>query len=56
MWCSRSADRRDREGQVRMTDIGAPRTSSEGIDPYCPYYAAAMDLVGRRWAGAVLRA
>jgi DNA-binding HxlR family transcriptional regulator len=40
-----------------MTDTASPETpASTGIDPYCPYYAAAMDLVGRRWAGAVLRA
>ncbi|OZE93209.1 hypothetical protein CH299_28000 [Rhodococcus sp. 14-2686-1-2] len=40
-----------------MTDTGDPGTSAIGqIDPYCPYFAAAMDLLGRRWAGVVLRA
>lgn len=40
-----------------MTDTGSPATpASAGIDPYCPFYAAAMDQLGRRWAGAVLRA
>lgn len=40
-----------------MSDTRSPETSvSAEIDPYCPYYAAAMDLLGRRWAGAVLRA
>lgn len=42
---------------MSMTDTGSPGTpASAGIDPYCPYYAAAMDLLDRRWAGAVLRA
>ncbi|MCP2196013.1 transcriptional regulator, HxlR family [Williamsia deligens] len=26
------------------------------LDPYCPYFAAAMGVVGKRWAGEVLRA
>ena len=40
-----------------MTDTASPATpASAEIDPYCPYYAAAMDQLGRRWAGAVLRA
>ena len=40
-----------------MTDTSSPGTpASAEIDPYCPYYATAMDLLGRRWAGAVLRA
>jgi len=28
----------------------------DSIRPYCPYYAAAMDMLGRRWAATVLRA
>ncbi|MFC4909725.1 winged helix-turn-helix transcriptional regulator [Actinomadura gamaensis] len=28
----------------------------EHLRPYCPYYAAAMDMLGRRWAATVLRA
>jgi DNA-binding HxlR family transcriptional regulator len=28
----------------------------DDIRPYCPYYAAAMDTLSRRWAGTVLRA
>jgi DNA-binding HxlR family transcriptional regulator len=40
-----------------MTETGSSGVSvSAGIDPYCPYFADAMDLLGRRWAGAVLRA
>ena len=42
---------------MSMTDTSIPATpASADIDPYCPYYAAAMDLLGPRWAGAVLRA
>lgn len=26
------------------------------VDPFCPYYRQAVELVGRRWTGAVLRA
>ncbi|WP_218021518.1 winged helix-turn-helix transcriptional regulator [Nocardia acidivorans] len=26
------------------------------LRPYCPYYAAAFDSIGRRWAATVLRA
>ena len=26
------------------------------VDPFCPYYREAVELVGRRWTGAVLRA
>ncbi|GGM60439.1 transcriptional regulator [Longimycelium tulufanense] len=29
---------------------------AEEVRPYCPYYARAMEMIGRRWAGAVLRA
>ena len=28
----------------------------ESLRPYCPYYAAAVDMIGRRWAATVLRA
>ncbi|MFF4418346.1 winged helix-turn-helix transcriptional regulator [Streptosporangium sp. NPDC001559] len=28
----------------------------DDIRPYCPYYAAAMDTLSRRWAATVLRA
>ncbi|SFW79715.1 winged helix-turn-helix transcriptional regulator [Amycolatopsis australiensis] len=28
----------------------------DSLRPYCPYYAAAMDMLGRRWAATVLRA
>ncbi|NIH87505.1 winged helix-turn-helix transcriptional regulator [Amycolatopsis granulosa] len=28
----------------------------ESIRPYCPYFASAMDTLGRRWAATVLRA
>jgi len=26
------------------------------IDPYCPYFTAAMETLSKRWAGPVLRA
>lgn len=26
------------------------------LTPFCPYYASAVEMIGRRWAGAVLRA
>lgn len=32
------------------------RLDVEHLQPYCPYYAAAMDVIGRRWAAIVLRA
>ncbi|MFC4053677.1 winged helix-turn-helix transcriptional regulator [Actinomadura syzygii] len=32
------------------------RLDVEDLRPYCPYYAAAMDMIGRRWAATVLRA
>ncbi|QLY34612.1 winged helix-turn-helix transcriptional regulator [Nocardia huaxiensis] len=38
-----------------MTDTGG-EPAVPGIDAYCPYYAAAMELLSRRWAGSVLRA
>ncbi|NIH78899.1 winged helix-turn-helix transcriptional regulator [Amycolatopsis viridis] len=28
----------------------------DSIRPYCPYFASAMDMLGRRWAATVLRA
>ncbi|UQA94424.1 winged helix-turn-helix transcriptional regulator [Streptomyces halobius] len=28
----------------------------DALRPYCPYYAKAVEMIGRRWAGAVLRA
>ncbi|WP_179476073.1 winged helix-turn-helix transcriptional regulator [Mycolicibacterium vinylchloridicum] len=39
-----------------MADTASTEPVPPGVGPYCPYYAAAMDLLGRRWAGAVLRA
>lgn len=32
------------------------RLDPDDIRPYCPYYAAAMDTLSRRWAATVLRA
>ena len=28
----------------------------DGLEPFCPYYHHAMELIGRRWTGAILRA
>ncbi|MEV6562107.1 helix-turn-helix domain-containing protein [Nocardia sp. NPDC051756] len=30
--------------------------AASSLRPYCPYYAAATELLGRRWASTVLRA
>ena len=40
-----------------MSETGRPGMPDEArIEPYCPSYAAAMDLLAPRWAGQVLRA
>lgn len=28
----------------------------QGLDPYCPYYSHAIEVLGRRWTGAIIRA
>ena len=28
----------------------------DGLAPFCPYYHHAVELIGRRWTGAILRA
>ncbi len=28
----------------------------DGAEPFCPYYRRAVELIGRRWTGAILRA
>ena len=28
----------------------------DGLEPFCPYYHHAVELIGRRWTGAILRA
>lgn len=32
------------------------RVDLEGWAPFCPYYHHAVELIGRRWTGAILRA
>jgi DNA-binding HxlR family transcriptional regulator len=27
-----------------------------GLEPFCPYYHHAVELIGRRWTGAIVRA
>ncbi|MCH8814183.1 MAG: helix-turn-helix transcriptional regulator [Chloroflexi bacterium] len=29
---------------------------TEELEPFCPYYHRAVELIGRRWSGAILRA
>lgn len=29
---------------------------SEGLAPFCPRYTRAVEIIGRRWTGAILRA
>ena len=29
---------------------------ADGLEPFCPYYHHAVELIGRRWTGAILRA
>ncbi|MFC9993863.1 winged helix-turn-helix transcriptional regulator [Nocardia sp. NPDC127526] len=41
---------------MTVTNTGSGEPPTPAIDAHCPYYAAAMDLLSRRWAGAVLRA
>ena len=30
-------------------------TKYEGLSPYCPQYTRAIEIIGRRWTGAILR-
>ena len=32
------------------------RMKSERLEAFCPYYHRAVELIGRRWTGAILRA
>ena len=32
------------------------REPTECAEPYCPYYRSAVELIGRRWNGAIVRA
>ena len=34
-------------------DVGA--SASRAVTPYCPHFQAAVELVGRRWTGAIIR-
>jgi DNA-binding HxlR family transcriptional regulator len=31
-------------------------TSGTPLEPFCPYFHRAVELIGRRWTGAILRA
>lgn len=31
-------------------------SACQALDPYCPYYAHAIELLGRRWTGTIVRA
>lgn len=39
-----------------MTMTKEERGMDDALRPYCPYYAKAVEMIGRRWAGTVLRA
>lgn len=41
-----------------MANASAPRTTAAGpgLSAFCPQYHAAIELIGRRWTGAILRA
>ena len=31
-------------------------TEAEALSPYCPAYTRAIEIIGRRWTGAIIRA
>lgn len=31
-------------------------SACQALDPYCPYYAHAIEVLGRRWTGTIVRA
>lgn len=35
--------------------VGAERCEGGGLSPFCPAYHEAIELIGRRWTGAILR-
>jgi DNA-binding HxlR family transcriptional regulator len=39
-----------------MTVSGVPNEPTAIASPYCPLYQAAVELIGRRWTGAIIRA
>lgn len=32
-----------------------PTSASHGVTAYCPVFQAAVELIGRRWSGAIIR-
>ncbi|WP_198406828.1 winged helix-turn-helix transcriptional regulator [Nocardia terpenica] len=49
------ANRRDRTVDPVEAQPDARPADEEHLLLYCPYYAAATDMIGRRWAAVVLR-
>jgi DNA-binding HxlR family transcriptional regulator len=43
------------EKPARMAPAASPVAEIEAMAPFCPVYARAVDLLGRRWMGLILR-
>src|SRR5947208_3528697 len=46
----------DGEARSEWTAGGALGEQTAVQGPYCPYYAAAVEMIGRRWVPLILRA
>ncbi len=40
---------------IRLRSAPIPAGPHEGLSPFCPRFQFAIELIGRRWVGAVLR-
>src|SRR5580704_5618139 len=40
---------------IRLRSAPVPAGPHEGLSPFCPRFQFAIELIGRRWVGAILR-
>lgn len=38
-----------------MKTMGSDDGCTEGLSPYCPAFQQTLELIGRRWSGAIIR-
>lgn len=44
-----------REGRSYAEAMSAQRSEAEPLEAFCPAYTRAIEIIGRRWTGAIVR-